>query len=518
MSAADGDMDWEPIPHASTSTPAAAYITVLPFDVSLELVKNLDVVDTIQLRLTCRALYELCSTSSVWMILAENMTQRRPIPLPPFRTRSSLTCSELRTAVCRAARLERNWLSSFGRLRVPPRVLHEPGRTHGDILVIIPGGRHLVTGASSSRGEGIGGVLRVWDLTTGDRLASFDVRPEDVVLQWRPVEEGRAVMFLVRDGILSTGTQHYHLLRLEFTEGVYSTQASFIHHSSLTQELPVADTSLSEDVVIVLAIDSDYTITMFILQWRHGTMVSVKTDVKPPDHPYFAILSLNDLSIWVDSPSAPRTYSFPLSAIYPHLSYPPKSPIFLRQSTPTVLNHISNPSAPPGYTPLYRDTTRKWAMGSESSLLSRPLSILHIASRHDEDTEKIYICLSHEYLPTEFTSSPTDRAHFAPLSIVTTPVTNPNGEVTEVPIIAAESANVIFPELLPSGETQMRVITLPPDDPAQRHNHPQWYNDHLMRPLETPPELNLTRVVLMSLDDATGVLAIAVEGGDISWT
>ena len=47
------------------------------------------------------------------------------------------------------------------------------------------------------------------------------------------------------------------------------------------QELPVADTSLSEDVVIILAIDSDVTITMFILQWRHGTMVSVKTNVKP---------------------------------------------------------------------------------------------------------------------------------------------------------------------------------------------------------------------------------------------
>jgi hypothetical protein len=47
------------------------------------------------------------------------------------------------------------------------------------------------------------------------------------------------------------------------------------------QELPVADTSLSEDVVIVLAIDSDATITMFILHWRRGTMVSVKTDVTP---------------------------------------------------------------------------------------------------------------------------------------------------------------------------------------------------------------------------------------------
>ena len=62
----------------------------------------------------------------------------------------------------------------------------------------------------------------------------------------------------------------------------------------------------------------------------------------------------------------------------------------------------------------------------------------------------------------------------------------------------------------------MRVITLPPDDPAERHYHPQWYNDQLMRPLEVPPELKLAGgVVIMSLDDAAGVLAIAVEGGDI---
>jgi len=79
----------------------------------------------------------------------------------------------------------------------------------------------------------------------------------------------------------SSDAQHYHLLRLEFSEGLYSTQATFFHHSSLRQELPVADTSLSEDVVLVLGIDTDGTLTMFILQWREGTMVSVKTDVKP---------------------------------------------------------------------------------------------------------------------------------------------------------------------------------------------------------------------------------------------
>ena len=137
------------------------------------------------------------------MILAKTITRRRPIPLPPFRTRASLTRSELQTAVCRAARLERNWLSSYGRLRVPPRVIHEPGRVHRDILIILPGGRYLVTGTSFSFGEVMRDGIQVWDLTTGDCLASFNIRPVDMVIRWRPVEEGRAVMFLVRDGILS---------------------------------------------------------------------------------------------------------------------------------------------------------------------------------------------------------------------------------------------------------------------------------------------------------------------------
>lgn len=151
------------------------------------------------------------------------MTKRRPIPIPPFRTRASLNCEELRAAVCHAARLERIWLSDYGRMRSPPRILHEPGRSLGDTLVLLPGGKHLVTGASD-RGDGTGGgVIRVWDLTTGDRLANFEVRPEDDVLQWRPVDEGRAVMFLVRDGILSTLVSSQYMFSLQGFIYFYST-------------------------------------------------------------------------------------------------------------------------------------------------------------------------------------------------------------------------------------------------------------------------------------------------------
>lgn len=237
----------------------------------------------------------------VWTILAETITRRRPLPLPSFRSRSSLSLSDLEEAVCEAARLERNWLSSYARLRCPPKVLHEPNRRLGDPVVLLPGGRFIVTGAASGRGGGgTGGVIRIWDLLNSVLVGTFEVRPEDTVLQWRPVDEGRAVMFMIRDGILtklvpifhhafpqslihhsisSDKEQHYHLLRLDFSEHEGVAVARFSHHSSLMQEPPVADSSISEDVVLVLGQDVDGMITIFVLHWRDGTMVSAKTDI-----------------------------------------------------------------------------------------------------------------------------------------------------------------------------------------------------------------------------------------------
>ncbi|KAF8515332.1 hypothetical protein BU17DRAFT_93613 [Hysterangium stoloniferum] len=508
--AEDGDMDWQPF---SIYHPPQSHITALPFDIFLELVKRVDIWDFLQLRRTCRTLYSFSSASAVWTIFAEAVIERRPIPLPPFRARASLSPAELQTAILRAIRLERNWLSDFGRLRAPPKVLREPTRAQGDLLVLLPGGKHLVTGATSRR-AGTNGCIRVWDLTSGDCLASFVVRPEDDVFQWRPVDEGRGVMFLVRDGVLSedSGPQHFHLLRLEFTESLYPTQATFFHHSSFVQELSIADTSLSEDVVIILGIDIDNTITMFILHWRDGTMVSIKTPITPPVHPYFAILSLNAVSIWVDSPVTPHTFSYPLSEIFPHFSYPPKPPIVLGEPRLTVLNHVANitPSPPLGFVQAYRDTTRKWVTGPNSSLLGRPLSILHVATQTGSDP--VLTSLSHEYLPTDFSPAPTDRTYFAPLPIFAARIAE---DQPLFPVVAAEAGTLIFAMLNSNGVYEMKVMMLPPDDPAERRHEPQWYNDRLIKSLEVPPEMDLTKMAMMSMSDDTGVLAIAMENGDI---
>lgn len=136
----------------------------------------------------------------VWNVQAELMLKRRPLPYPPFKNRASIAPDELKISVLRAARLERNLLSPRPRLRSFPKVLQEPTRHFGDPIVILSGGKYFVTGATGTTG---GGSISVWDLTTGIRLASFEIRKEDIVLQWRPDDNGQGVMFLVRDGILS---------------------------------------------------------------------------------------------------------------------------------------------------------------------------------------------------------------------------------------------------------------------------------------------------------------------------
>lgn len=526
MSAAEDDMVWQPSTHLEAHHHRQphqhrVHIANLSFDVFLELIRRLEVWDVVNLRVTCKALYEQIRTLSVWTILAETITRRRPLPLPSFRSRSDLSLSDLETAVCEAARLERNWLSGYGRLRRPPKVLHEPNRRLGDPVVLLPGGRFIVTGAASGRGGvGTGGIIRIWDLLNSVLVGTFEVHPADTILQWRPVDEGRAVMFMIRDGTLTTDRkQHYHLLRVDFFElEGGGAEAIFSHHISLMQELPVADSSLSEDVVLVLGQDVDGMITIFVLNWRDQTMVSAKTDIPCPTNPYFAILSLKSVSIWVDSPSSPQTYSYPLSELYPHLSRTPSQIIHLRNPQITVLSHVANinPSPPPEFEPLYRDNSRMWTTGPSDRLLARPLSILHVAVRREESNSLLYTSLSHEYVPTQFTSRPSYRTYFAPLLILSqTFDEDPDAAPIEYPVIAAESANIIFPELLPSGDTQLRVITIPPDDPAERNRNPQWYNDNLIRTLEIPTQLDLTKVVQISLDNAAGILGVVVDDGDI---
>lgn len=120
-----------------------------------------------------------------------------------------MTSDQLKISVLRAARLERNLLSPRPRLRFSPKVLQEPTRQFGDPIVLLSGGRYFITGATGTTG---GGSISVWDLDTGIRLSSFEIRKEDLVLQWRPVDNGRGVMFLVRDGILSGYFYHYFYL------------------------------------------------------------------------------------------------------------------------------------------------------------------------------------------------------------------------------------------------------------------------------------------------------------------
>jgi hypothetical protein len=88
-----------------------------------------------------------------------------------------------------------------GRLRSPPKVLQVPTRLSGDFLALLDGGVYLVTLAPTR--EGSDSAIQAWDMTSGNCLASFEIRKEDDVMQWRSIEQGRAAIFLIRDGLLS---------------------------------------------------------------------------------------------------------------------------------------------------------------------------------------------------------------------------------------------------------------------------------------------------------------------------
>jgi hypothetical protein len=83
------------------------------------------------------------------------------------------------------------------------------------------------------------------------------------------------------------------------------------------------------------------------------------------------------------------------------------------------------------------------------------------------------------------------------------------------PLLAVEAGTMIFALLNPDGVYQMKVMMLPPDDPTERHYEPQWYNDRLIKSLEVAPEMDLTRMEAMTMSEDTGVVAVAMEGGDI---
>lgn len=188
----------------------------------------------------------------------------------------------------------------------------------------------------------------------------------------------------------------------------------------------------------------------------------------------------------------------------------------------TVLSHAANIdiTIPPLFEHLYCDTVRIWPSKPYEATIDLPLSLLYVSHflEGTPESQKAWIRLGHEYMPTmaHRITRPAYRTYFAPLTILTKPMyQGANSPPVNYPIICSASSNIIFPEIFPSGEVRMRIITLPPDTEADRMKNPQWYNDNLIRTLEIPPELDIKKVVNMFCDQATGILVVALSDGDI---
>lgn len=234
-----------------------------------------------------------------------------------------------------------------------------------------------------------------------------------------------------------------------------------------------------------------------------------------------AILSTDALLIWVNSPVSTWTYSIPLSEIRANFSSPPSAQIYFPNPKMTVLSHVSNVdmTASPTFDHLYCDTVRVWPSKPSQLVVDLPLSLLYVSHLSESLPEgpKTWIRLGHEYMPVMHNlAQPAYRVYFAPLTILTKPMyQGASSPPVNYPIICAGPANVVFPEVIPSGEVRMRIMTLPSNIEANRLKHPQWYNDNLIRTLEMPPELEIRKVVNMCFDEATGILVIALSDGDI---
>lgn len=132
----------------------------LPYDLLLNIAKNLSIKDVVNLRKTCRGLFQFSKTRSVWATLGRSIQRRRAVPLPVWRSLESLSDKELENAVCQAARIEINFLKE----RPTPRPIFQVIDTghrwgHVNWLGQVPGGQYIIIFFRN-------GVLSVWDVAS----------------------------------------------------------------------------------------------------------------------------------------------------------------------------------------------------------------------------------------------------------------------------------------------------------------------------------------------------------------
>lgn len=188
----------------------------LPFDIFTEIVKFLAIKEALSISAvspdpsyrphllyssillfqTCKLFREWSATPLDWIAQARIVLQRRPLPILPPQVSGPLTVAQTRKATLSALTVEQNLLSPSPTVRGFTKLSCGQGK-RPDLLAILPGGKHLITSLNEDS-------LACWDLTTQKRLAAWPFGLDDRVLQWRPVDGGSNVMFIVYTHMLNS--------------------------------------------------------------------------------------------------------------------------------------------------------------------------------------------------------------------------------------------------------------------------------------------------------------------------
>ncbi|KAG9047980.1 hypothetical protein FS837_001052, partial [Tulasnella sp. UAMH 9824] len=136
-------------------------LATLPEDVLLYILElgNVDAVEALSLRWTCKSLFRLSEQAPYWTIVGKTVRRHDPLPLPPFRTLEELNPSEARETIVRHVKTKRNLESQEPRFK-RHRVISLPQESSRlSNFWLLPGGRWMVTAQRAGR-------ITVFDFST----------------------------------------------------------------------------------------------------------------------------------------------------------------------------------------------------------------------------------------------------------------------------------------------------------------------------------------------------------------
>ncbi|KAI5122337.1 hypothetical protein M0805_002504 [Coniferiporia weirii] len=162
------------------STQRPQGLTYLPTDVVQLIAKFLLPYDVLALSKTCRVLKPILLERSVWLQIAESVSQSRPLPYTAAQA-LDLPIKDLILSCLRAQRIARCWAGPVIRPRSQPVKISFPDYRVVSYFTFLPGSHHLMI-------YDMYNVMSCWT-TKGEHLKSWRVAHGAKLTRWKPCDE-----------------------------------------------------------------------------------------------------------------------------------------------------------------------------------------------------------------------------------------------------------------------------------------------------------------------------------------